>query len=189
MLDGQWGKWGDYSRNDCLLPGCPSTMQLQRKDRDEKPNVGCFKVLKTVCKHGLGFLCFVLMVLTHSKTCCRSGFFRYYTSQQNGMCRKEGKGLIPCSTSRPSPEITGAKTAEQWIRPPCLSRTGIARIRNLALSCAGKRGWRGKAQGNTASHLPWASSGLFHYTHLVHMVLQLPIVRAIHGLPYSFSLS
>lgn len=158
-----------------------------KEGQGQKPNVGCFKVLKTV-KRGLGFLCFVLIILTHSKTCCHSSFFWYYTSQQNGMCRKEGKGLIPCSTSRPSPEITGAKPAERWIRPPCLSRTGIARIRNLALSCAGMRGCRGRAQGNTASHLPLSFRSFpLHPTGTYGFAA--PILRAKHDSPYTFSLS
>ena len=134
-----------------------------------------------VSKQGLDFLCFVLTA--HSNMCHHSGFFWYYTSQQNSECGREDEGLIPCSTSRPSPEIAGAKPAELWIRPPCLSRTGIARIRNLALSCAGMQGCRGKAWGNMASYSPLSFRSFpLHPTGMYGFAA--PILRAKHGPPY-----
>lgn len=165
--DGQWGKWGILAR---VITSCKGG-QVWGKYKRKIGTKGKFALLWNTpngLQAGLGH--FVLCAY-HSKMCHHSGFFRYCTSQPNGECRKEGKGLIPCSTSRPSPEITGAKPAEQWIRPPCLSRTGITRIRNLALSCAGMQGCRGKAwEVQPVTHL-WVS-GLCHYTQPICVVLQ-----------------
>lgn len=87
--------------------------EMQRKDGDKSQMFAALKYSKQVCRRGLDFLRFVPIVLPHSEMCHRSSFFQYYTSQQKCKCGKEGEGLIPHRTSRPSPEITGAKPAER----------------------------------------------------------------------------